>query len=152
MAVLAVVVAGAAAWFGGSAGPWGKSDSGLPRSRVPGRGTPAETGGSTVGSLFKAGRSDVVVTFVGRVVRTLADDNDGDRHQKFLVEADGGITVLIAHNIDLAARVPAGVGDAVTVRGEYEWTDKGGTVHWTHKDPRSRHADGWIEHGGRRYE
>ena len=149
---MAVVVAGAAAWFGGEFGSSGGGEGGLPRSRVPGRGTPAETGGITIQSLFKAKRSDVVVTFVGRVVRTLADDNDGDRHQKFLVEADGGITVLIAHNIDLARRVPAAVGDAVTVRGEYEWSEKGGTVHWTHKAPRSRHADGWIEHEGKRYE
>ena len=99
--VLTLVVAAAAAWFGGELGSSGGGDGGLPRSRVSGRGTPAETGGITIQSLFKAKRSDVVVTFDGRVVRTLAYDNDGDRHQKFLVAAEGGGMVLVALNIGL---------------------------------------------------
>ena len=35
------------------------------------------------------------------------DDNEGSRHQKFLVKIDNypNITVLIAHNIDLAPRI-----------------------------------------------
>ena len=35
----------------------------------------------------------------GRVTRLLADDNEGSRHQRFILTLDSGHTVLIAHNI-----------------------------------------------------
>lgn len=43
----------------------------------------------------------------GTVIKVLKDDNEGSRHQKFLVKIDNypNITVLIAHNIDLAPRI-----------------------------------------------
>jgi uncharacterized protein DUF3465 len=88
----------------------------------------------------------------GRVARLLADDREGSRHQRFLVRVDGGPTILIAHNVDLAERVsPLQVGDAVRFRGEYVWNAKGGVVHWTHGDPDARRAGGWIEVAGRKY-
>ena len=85
----------------------------------------------------------------GVVTRLLPDDRQGSRHQRFLVRTAGGPTVLIAHNIDLAERVDLREGDTVSFRGEYEWNEKGGVVHWTHRDPRGRHERGWIEHNGR---
>lgn len=89
----------------------------------------------------------------GRVSRVLSDDNDGSRHQRFILTLVSGQTLLIAHNIDLAPRVAAlEVGDTVAFYGQYEWNDKGGVVHWTHRDPRGRHPGGWLEHNGRRYE
>jgi hypothetical protein len=58
------------------------------------------------------------------VTRILADDNDGSRHQRFILEVGGGRTLLIAHNIDLAPRVTGlKVGDTVEFHGEYEWND-----------------------------
>jgi len=101
---------------------------------------------------FKAGRSDFWATVEGEVVKVLPDDDDGDRHQKFLVELGGGHTLLIAHNIDIAPRVPVEEGDRVKLRGEYEYKDKGGVMHWTHHDPGGRKPGGWIELGGKRYE
>ncbi|MBT8092765.1 MAG: DUF3465 domain-containing protein [Gammaproteobacteria bacterium] len=100
-----------------------------------------------------AGRqSGTQVQGEGTVVRILADDNDGSRHQRFIVEIESGQSLLIAHNIDLAPRVASlTVGDSVTFYGEYEWNERGGLIHWTHHDPRGWHADGWIEHQGRRY-
>ncbi len=101
---------------------------------------------------FEAGRSDVWVQASGQVARVLADDNEGSRHQRFLVELSTGHTVLIAHNIDLAPKVPLSRGDQVEFRGEYEWNDRGGVVHWTHHDPRGRKAGGWISHRKKTYE
>lgn len=100
---------------------------------------------------FKARRSDLWVSSGGTVERTLSDDNEGSRHQRFIVRLGNGHSVLIAHNIDLAPRVPLSRGDRVGFRGEFEWNDKGGVVHWTHHDPRRRIEGGWIEFDGRTF-
>lgn len=96
--------------------------------------------------------SGVMLDVAGVVRQTLADDNEGSRHQRFIVEMPSGLTVLVAHNIDLAPRVPLDRGDRVTAHGQYEWNDRGGVLHWTHHDPAGRHEGGWIEHQGRKYE
>jgi hypothetical protein len=107
-------------------------------------------------TLFKQQRSDVVVTATGTIVKILPDETDtsdgSGMHQKFLVElADRDqTTIKIAHNLEFG-RVPVREGDVVAFRGEYEWTELGGTVHWTHHDPIGRHEDGWIEFNGKRY-
>ena len=98
-----------------------------------------------------AGRSDVWVEGSGTVVRALADDRQGSRHQRLVVRVAAQQTILLSHNIDLAPRVPAEPGDTIRFRGEYEWNDLGGVVHWTHHDPRGRRSGGWIEHRGERY-
>lgn len=102
--------------------------------------------------LFRDQASDVMVTLSGTVDRTLPDDNDGSRHQRFILRLDSGRTVLVAHNIDLAHRVPLNENDRVTIRGEYEWSSQGGTVHWTHHDPKQWREGGWIDHDGTRYQ
>lgn len=85
------------------------------------------------------------------IYRVLPDDNEGSRHQRMLGRTAEGHSLLIVHNIDLAPRVPAREGDRLEVRGQFEWNDKGGLVHWTHHDPKGRHAGGYIDFGGRRY-
>ena len=80
----------------------------------------------------------------GRVIRLLSDDNDGSRHQRFIVQLANRDTLLVAHNIDLAKRIPLGMGDRVKFRGMYEWNDLGGLVHWTHRDPHGIEDGGWI--------
>lgn len=97
--------------------------------------------------------SDVQLEATATVVKVLADDNDGSRHQRFLIRAGSGQTVLVAHNIDLAPRVAGlAAGDQVTIYGEYEWNAKGGVIHWTHHDPAGRHVGGWIRHEGKTYQ
>jgi hypothetical protein len=86
------------------------------------------------------------------VMRLLPDDTEGARHQRFLVRVEDGLTILVAHNRDLAARVPVQAGDSVVLQGEYVWNPRGGVIHWTHHDPEHRHQPGWIEYHGHRYE
>ena len=89
----------------------------------------------------------------GTVVKMLADDANGSRHQRFIVRLDSGRTLLVAHNIDLARCIDTlRSGERVAFYGEYEWIPKGGVIHWTHRDPQGVHPGGYIERQGRRYE
>ncbi|EHW0638232.1 DUF3465 domain-containing protein [Vibrio vulnificus] len=102
---------------------------------------------------YQSQQSDLQVQGFGQVSKVLPDDNDGSRHQKFILKLNSGQTLLVAHNIDLAPRIPnLKVGDSVEFYGEYEWNKKGGVLHWTHKDPQNRHAHGWLKHNGQVYE
>lgn len=105
-----------------------------------------------VEQLFRDGASDEILTLSGVVTKSLPDDNEGSRHQKFILKLSSGRTILVAHNIDLAEKVPLREGDRITLRGEYEWSQQGGVVHWTHHDPKQWREGGWIEHNGVRYE
>lgn len=97
-------------------------------------------------------QSDVQVSGSAEVLKLLPDDNRGSRHQRFLIKLDSGDVILIAHNIDLAPRIDAlRKGDEIGFNGEFEWNDKGGVIHWTHKDPRSKHVHGYLEHNGKKY-
>jgi hypothetical protein len=108
---------------------------------------------SAIGRAFKNRTSNVQVEGEGIVTRILADDLAGRRHQRFVVRLASGQTVLIAHNIDIAARV-AGLqeGDSVRFYGEYVWNAQGGMVHWTHHDPDGRHVAGWLKHNGQTHQ
>jgi hypothetical protein len=89
----------------------------------------------------------------GRIERILADDNDGSPHQRFIIMTDSGLSLLVAHNIELAPRLDGlAAGERVSVFGEYEWNDRGGLIHWTHGDPGGDHQAGYIEWRGRRYQ
>lgn len=88
----------------------------------------------------------------GRVVRLLPDDDDDEvRHQRFVLRTESGQSLLVAHNLEVAERVPVGMADRVGFRGLYAWNALGGTVHWTHRDPRGGEEGGWIEFRRRRY-
>jgi hypothetical protein len=97
--------------------------------------------------------SDVQVKGTGNIIRILNDDNQGSRHQKFILKLASNQTVLIAHNIDLAPRINSiATGDAIQFYGEYEWNKKGGVIHWTHRDPNGHHINGWLKHKGNTYQ
>ena len=106
-----------------------------------------------IGRAFKTGTSNVQVEGAGVVRRILADDLDGDRHQRFIIRLASGQTLLIVHNIDIAPRIDGlRQGDRVRFNGEYVWNAQGGVVHWTHHDPEGRHVAGWLKHNGRIYQ
>ncbi|MES9923436.1 MAG: DUF3465 domain-containing protein [Candidatus Thiodiazotropha endolucinida] len=115
-------------------------------------GSEHSVGDDQITRAFRQRAKDLRVRGEGEVIRLLADDLDGSRHQRFIIRLDSGHTVLIAHNIDLAPRVDTlDKGDSIEFSGIYEWNDRGGVVHWTHHDPQGRQQGGWIEHLGKRY-
>jgi len=97
-------------------------------------------------SAYGKGDTGLWIEDTGFVRRLLSDDNDGSRHQRFVIKLRDGQTLLIAHNIDLATRVPVGLGDRIYFRGMYEWNDLGGLVHWTHHDPLGSEDGGWVRY------
>ena len=114
----------------------------------------ADRGGqnNAIKQAFLNRESDKQVSGQGIVAKVLPDDNEGSRHQKFILQLDRDQSILVAHNIDLAPRLDGlREGDRVKFYGEYEWNDRGGVLHWTHHDPGGRHPDGWLEYKGKRY-
>lgn len=110
------------------------------------------TSDDAIGRAFASRTSNIQVEGKGTVIKVLPDDQDGSRHQRFIVELASGQTLLISHNIDIAPRINGiEVGDSVRFSGEYIWNSKGGLVHWTHHDPQGRHVSGWVIHNGKTY-
>lgn len=102
---------------------------------------------------FESRESNIQVQGNGKVIRLLPDDNEGSRHQKFVLKLNSQQTLLVAHNIDLAPRVlNLKIGDTVKFYGEYEWNSRGGVIHWTHRDPSGNHIAGWLIHAGEKYQ
>ncbi len=104
---------------------------------------------------YRNGQSDLIVEGAGIVEKLLPDDLEGSRHQKFILRLASGQSLLVSHNIDsdVSHRIDAlREGDEIRFRGEYEWNERGGILHWTHDDPRDWHEDGWLEHNGIRYD
>lgn len=108
------------------------------------------TGNEALDRAIGERRSNEWVEVSGTVVKLLPDDRKGTRHQRFLLLLADGTTVLVAHNLEIAERAPLREGQEARLRGEYEWNEKGGVLHWTHHDPKGRHQGGWIEVNGQR--
>ena len=143
--LLAVVVVVAVAFLGYSR-PDGPDVNAAPTANTP-------ANDAVLANAFENRLSNLQVEGQGTVERVLSDDNEGGRHQRFILRLKTGQTVLIAHNIEFAARIPSlNVGDTVAFSGEYEWSPKGGVVHWTHDDPNGRHQAGWLQHNGRSFQ
>ena len=73
---------------------------------------------TSLNEAYKNQQSNIQVKGSGKVIRILKDDNQGSRHQKFILKLSSGNTVLIAHNIDLAPRINSiSNGDTVQFYG-----------------------------------
>jgi hypothetical protein len=73
-------------------------------------------------------------------------------HEQFDARAGDGSTFRVVDNVTVAPRVPVHPGDYVTVQGELIHPGSGPPmVHWTHHDPRGRHAGGFVELNGHVY-
>jgi len=71
--------------------------------------------------------------------------------QKFLVELENGHRLTILRDLEITRAVPVGKGTLIKVRGEYDWSKRGGVIQWTHNDPTGQRDGGWIEIDGRVY-
>ena len=112
----------------------------------------AAASNASIEQAFASKLSDVQVTGTGVVIKLLPDDNKGAKHQKFLVKINTKQTLLFAHNIDLAPRIPLQVGDTISFNGEYVYNPKGGVMHWTHHAPKGDHEGGWVIHNNQKYQ
>lgn len=112
---------------------------------------PITTRRATMTRSYGKGDTGCWIEDTGFVRRLLSDDDDGSRHQRFVLQLRNGGTLLIAHNIDLVQRIPLGLGDRVYFRGMYEWNDLGGLVHWTHHDPQGIEDGGYVRYRTRVY-
>jgi len=140
--ILTVIIALLAAYYG--YGYTSSSDRLAPDSERPDQ---------VLDDAIRGQLGDIQVKGSGTVVRVLPDDTNGSRHQRFVVRLTSGQTLLIAHNIDLAPRIGSlSAGQVVSFFGEYEWNERGGVIHWTHRDPAGRHVAGWLERDGIRYQ
>jgi hypothetical protein len=92
----------------------------------------------------------------GTVLRVLPNSNGpSGLHERFIVDVRGNgtsIALYVTDNISVGQIAPLHAGDHVVVKGELAFNDQGPLLHWTHRDPRMRHAPGFVEVGGHVYE
>ena len=126
---------------------WNRGDQSAENSAVSGGDN------QSIATAFQNQASNIQVEGGGLVIRILSDDLEKPRHQRFILRLASGQTLLVVHNIDVAPRIKGlAEGDRVGFNGEYEWNDKGGVIHWTHRDPGGQHKAGWLKHQGQAYQ
>jgi uncharacterized protein DUF3465 len=101
----------------------------------------------------RAGAEEVME---GKVLRVLPNSNGRSGvHERFIVDVranDSQLPLYVTDNISVGQAPPLHVGDRVVVKGELAFNDRGPLLHYTHRDPRMRHAPGFVEVGGHVYE
>lgn len=100
-------------------------------------------------------QSHVEVDAAGTVARILGvQSGRSSAHEGFLlrVACAAPVVIRVEANTSFTGTFALRTGQAVRVRGEYETDPRGGVIHWTHRDPRGRHPDGFIEVNGTRYQ
>jgi hypothetical protein len=107
-------------------------------------------GTTAIMNAFSSATSGVEVESSG-TVKEVPKDAAGANHQKFILDLGNGHTLILLHDTDSAPPVPAKVGDTLQFRGQYEWNENGGLIHWTHHDPEMKHEDGWVKLDGKAY-
>jgi hypothetical protein len=109
---------------------------------------------AAVCTAYAAQRSGVEVVAGGTVSRDLGvRAGRSSPHEGFLLRLDSGckLVVRVEANTDFTGTIALSPGERVAVKGEYEYYPLGGVIHWTHRDPRGRHENGYISAGGAMY-
>ena len=87
------------------------------------------------------------------VVRVLGvRDSASGMHEGFTFVSGGGDRrqFLVEDNTGITGPIPLRRGDRISLLGQFECNDD--VIHWTHHDPSGRHAPGYIEVDGKRYQ
>ncbi|HEY2476889.1 MAG TPA: DUF3465 domain-containing protein [Candidatus Cybelea sp.] len=109
---------------------------------------------SVVCNAYVAHRSGVEVVAGGTVSREFGvRPGRSSPHEGFLLRLDSGcnLVVRVEVNTDFTGEIPLSPGQHVAVKGEYEYYPIGGVIHWTHRDSRGRHENGYVQAGGTMY-
>lgn len=103
-----------------------------------------------------AGDSGAELVVSGRVIRVLPEESGPSGiHERFVMLVHSGsrsLALFVADNISVGSAAPIRSGDDVVVKGELAFNEFGPVLHWTHRDPRLRHAPGFVEVAGHMYE
>ena len=123
---------------------------------VPSGTTGGDAGNAAVYAAWAQQRSGIEVTASGSVAKVLGTRRGpSGYHTGFLLHLRGaegrGLTVRVEDNVDLTGPLPVRAGDDAEVRGEYIYDPRGGLIHYTHRDPRGRHAGGYVRLNNRMY-
>jgi uncharacterized protein DUF3465 len=84
-----------------------------------------------------------------------SQSGESGTHERFVVRVGSGAAaqdVLVADNITVGSAAPVHPGDDVIVKGVLEVDASGPVIHWTHHDPRYRHAGGFVMLDGKKYD
>jgi len=95
--------------------------------------------------------SNIMVEVEGRVMVELPDQEDYGHVQQFILELETGHRLMVSHDLEISQRVPLTRYSSVRVKGEYDWNETGGLIHWTHRDLDNARDGGWIDYNGVRY-
>lgn len=109
-------------------------------------------GFQSVEKAFYDKRSDLIVEVEGQVVRILSTSKGSNGVQRFAIRMQNGQVVQVNHKAGPSDIIPLATNDAVKVRGEYFWTETGGTIHHTEYDHGLARRHGWVEHKGKKYD
>lgn len=111
-----------------------------------------EAGNHIAAKAFYEQRTGMMVEVTGQVVRVLDDDQTDSDFQWFQMRTPNGQHFLVGHGNGNTDSIPLRARESVVVRGEYEWTESGGTIRQTQRDTSLRRRHGWIEYKGKRYD
>jgi hypothetical protein len=117
----------------------------------PGSGYTVELGFPALEQAYYNRQTGFMSEVSGTVVRFLVDEK-GASLQKFFIRLENGQTVLVIHDLKAGGRIPLAVNDQVKVRGEYSWSETGGTLQNTERDLSPQRRHGFVEHEGKRYQ
>ncbi|MBR6876843.1 MAG: DUF3465 domain-containing protein [Neisseriaceae bacterium] len=107
----------------------------------------------SVQNAYNNHKKNVHVKGRGKVANPPTQHEVDNNFQTFNVRLKDNHIVSIHHNLQVSKFIPdLQEGDDIKFSGEYRYTDEGGEIYFTHKDPKKQHADGWIEHNNIKYQ
>lgn len=107
----------------------------------------------SVQNAYKDKKNKVQVKGRGQVLDPPAQYQVDNQFQIFNVRLKDNHVITVYHDLAHAKFIPnLKEGDDVRFYGEYYYTDAGGEIRFTHKDPKQQRPDGWIEHDHIKYQ